>query len=83
MRILALNNLYPNPLQPFRAPFNRLQLRELAARHAVRVIAPVAWTDELRAWRNSGGLPSGRRATLDGIEERTEAVFDAKFMLPW
>src|SRR5207253_10535168 len=52
MRILALTNLYPNPQQPNRATFNRQQFRELARQHELRVIAPVACTDELRASRD-------------------------------
>jgi glycosyltransferase involved in cell wall biosynthesis len=69
MRVLAITNLYPNPWQPQRATFNRLQLRVLSKEHcAVRVIAPIAWSDELRA-RRSGkpALPAGRRVELDGM----------------
>ncbi len=55
MRILTLTNLYPNSIQPHRAAFNRQQLAALARHHGVRVIAPVAWTDEFAArWRGSG-----------------------------
>ena len=57
-----MTNLYPNPLQPHRAPFNRHQLRLLNERCPVRVIAPMAWTDEWRLKRSSP-----RRVTLDGI----------------
>ena len=39
MRVLALTNLYPNPYQPNRAPFNRHQFRILGKRHDVRVIS--------------------------------------------
>src|SRR5437763_542960 len=39
MRVLAITNLYPNPLQPQRAPFNRQHLRQLAARQADGVVA--------------------------------------------
>lgn len=68
MRILALTNIYPNPLQPHRATYNRFQLRLLGTRHPVRVIAPIAWTDELAAWSKRGArLPAGRRAALDGL----------------
>jgi hypothetical protein len=34
VRILALTNLYPTPVQPGRAPFNRQLLRALTPRHA-------------------------------------------------
>ncbi len=68
MRILTLTNLYPNPWQPDRAPFNRHQLRLLATHHSVRVIAPILWTDELVArWRRKERLPPGRRVVLDGL----------------
>jgi len=68
MRILALTNLYPNPLQPVRGTFNRQQLRALAERHDVRVIAPISWTDEWSLRRKGAApLPPDRRVTLDGI----------------
>jgi glycosyltransferase involved in cell wall biosynthesis len=57
-----MTNLYPNPLQPHRAPFNRHQLRILNETDPVRVIAPVAWTDE--KWF---AKPWPRRLELDGI----------------
>jgi glycosyltransferase involved in cell wall biosynthesis len=66
MRVLAVTNLYPNPLQPHRAPFNRHQFRLLGLRHAVRVIAPVSWTDELALARSGAGRVP-RSATLDGL----------------
>jgi glycosyltransferase involved in cell wall biosynthesis len=68
MRILVLTNLYPNPLQPNRATFNRQQVKALAERHEVAVIAPVAWVEEMSArWRGAAALPEGRRTTCDGI----------------
>lgn len=70
MRILAITNLYPNPLEPHRGTFNRQQFRALAERHAVRVIAPISWTDE-RAARRKGGpaaaMPADRHADVDGL----------------
>jgi glycosyltransferase involved in cell wall biosynthesis len=68
MRILAVTNLYPTPYEPLRAAFNRQQFRALAGRHPVRVICPIAWTDEL-AGRRAGrpALPRDRRAVVDGI----------------
>jgi glycosyltransferase involved in cell wall biosynthesis len=67
MRILALTNLYPNPYQPHRATFNRQHLRLLAADHAVAVIAPILWTDELALRRGRARLAANRRVTFDGI----------------
>ena len=68
MKILALTNLYPNPLQPHRAPFNRHRLRFLSELHEIRLIAPIAWRDEWTL-RRRGGHPiaADRRALSDGI----------------
>lgn len=57
MRILIVTNLYPNPRQPHRASFNRLQFAALAKEHDVRIIAPIAWTS---------GRPCGPRVS-DGM----------------
>ncbi|HEX8523951.1 MAG TPA: glycosyltransferase [Tepidisphaeraceae bacterium] len=68
MRILTVTNLYPNPYQPTRATFNREQLRALHQQHPVRVISPIAWTDELPARLKVGNkLPHNRRTHLDDI----------------
>ncbi|HEX4611085.1 MAG TPA: glycosyltransferase [Urbifossiella sp.] len=68
MRILTVTNLYPTPFQPQRATFNREQVKALARDHAVSVIAPIAWTEELAA-RRAGAppLPPGRRTEWDGV----------------
>lgn len=53
--------MYPNPFQPNRTPFVRNQLRLLSERHALRVISPISWVDELSArWRGAPALPAGR-----------------------
>jgi glycosyltransferase involved in cell wall biosynthesis len=68
MRVLGLTSLYPSPLQPHRAPFNRHQFRLLGERCPVRVIAPVSWTDEWNARRRGApALPADRRVTHDGL----------------
>ncbi|HEV3447060.1 MAG TPA: glycosyltransferase, partial [Gemmataceae bacterium] len=67
MRILMLTNLYPNALQPIRANHQRQQIRLVARRHEVSIIAPVAWTDELAARAKGRRLPPGRRTILDGM----------------
>lgn len=54
MKILVLTNLFPNPYQPNRAPWNRQQFEAVAKEHEVRVIAPILWTDEWREWRKQG-----------------------------
>jgi glycosyltransferase involved in cell wall biosynthesis len=71
MRILALTNLYPNPYQPNRATFNRQQFAALAQSHAVRVIAPISWTDEWSARRRSQ-----TRITIDRHRIRDGMVID-------
>jgi glycosyltransferase involved in cell wall biosynthesis len=49
MRILAITSQYPRPGAETAAAFNRQQFAALAKEHDVRVIAPVAWTERLRA----------------------------------
>ena len=69
MRILVMTNLYPNPYQPNRATFNRAQLRAVAERGPVTVIAPILWTDELAARRRVGNkLPATRRLRFDNLD---------------
>ena len=65
MRILVLTTLYPNPLQPNRATFNRQQFRALAVEHELQVIAPIAWTDEWSQHRRPGSTE--RQRICDGI----------------
>ncbi|MFT4255931.1 MAG: glycosyltransferase family 4 protein [Pseudoxanthomonas sp.] len=68
MKILALTNLYPNPLQPHRAPFNRHLLRMLGQAHELRVIAPTLWLEEWQALRRGGKpLPPSRRVFNEGL----------------
>jgi glycosyltransferase involved in cell wall biosynthesis len=68
MRVLVLTNLFPNPFQPNRAPFNRQQFRALAAEHEVEVIAPISWVDELVARRKgAAALPRNRRVVCEGL----------------
>jgi glycosyltransferase involved in cell wall biosynthesis len=85
MRILTLTNLYPNPFQPLRAHFNRRQIRALALRHEVRIISPIAWTDELKArWRGASPLPRGRQLVFDGIPvEHPRYFYPPKMLRGW
>ena len=85
MRILTLTSLYPNPLQPHRAPFNRHRFRLLGEHYPVRVIAPVSWTDELAARRRGAPpLPPGRRRTHDGLPvEHPRYYFPPRVLRGW
>ncbi len=68
MRLLFISNVFPNPLQPTRGVFNLDMVRALAREHDVRVVSPIAWTDEWRARRRGVSLPAARRSVLHGIE---------------
>jgi glycosyltransferase involved in cell wall biosynthesis len=85
MRILAMTNLYPNPYQPHRATFNRHQFRILGRRHPVRVIAPIAWTDEFKARRGGAApLAPGRRVTHDELTvDHPRYIFPPKIARRW
>jgi glycosyltransferase involved in cell wall biosynthesis len=80
MRILALTNLYPNPYQPHRATFNRQQIRALADRHAVSVIAPILWTDEAAARRKDGCQLRGERT---GYCDEIPVRYPRYLYTPW
>src|SRR5262245_37895619 len=68
MRVLVLTNVFPSPVFPTRGPFNLHPLRILARRHSVRLVVPVAWTDEWAARRRGRGqFPHGRREVRDSI----------------
>lgn len=61
MNILVLTELYPGPILPFRAPFNRQEfqaLSDLGCR--IRVITPLSWADELRHRKKHRGAPLER-----------------------
>jgi glycosyltransferase involved in cell wall biosynthesis len=85
MRVLGLTNLYPNPMQPHRAPFNRHLFRLLAERYPVRIIAPIAWTDELLARRRGAApLPPDRRVTTDDLTvEHPPYYFPPRVLRGW
>jgi glycosyltransferase involved in cell wall biosynthesis len=85
MRILTLTNLYPTPLHPTRATFNRQKLRLLAAWHPVAVIAPILWTEEWAArWKGGAPLPRGRRVICDGITvDHPRYLYPPKVLRGW
>jgi teichuronic acid biosynthesis glycosyltransferase TuaC len=49
MRILFFSNVFPNPGQPTKGPFNRALVEALAGEHDVHVVSPIGWLDEFRA----------------------------------
>lgn len=58
-RLLFVSNLYPNPLQPHMASFNRQQIAALSHHFEIEVIAPVSWVN---GWQK-GSFP---RSSLQG-----------------
>ncbi|QEH37844.1 Putative teichuronic acid biosynthesis glycosyltransferase TuaC [Aquisphaera giovannonii] len=85
MKILVLTNLYPSPIRPFEAPFNQRRFQAMAAHHAVAIIAPIPWTDELKA-----GMCAAARPPADRHMRRDEIcighpryVFTPKILRRW
>src|SRR5438046_2894925 len=85
MRILAVTNLYPNPLQPNRATFNDQQFRSIAAQCPLAVVSPIAWTDELRArLKQTRALQSRHRVVANGVTvDHPRYVFPPKCFRDW
>ena len=50
MRILVLTQLYPTPLQPALASFNRQQFVELSRLHELKIIRPIPWPVAALQW---------------------------------
>ena len=50
VRILALTQLYPTPLQQGLASFNRQQFAELSRLHELRIIRPIPWPVAVEQW---------------------------------
>lgn len=48
MKLLAISNLYPSPVEPNRATFNKQQFSGLAEHLDLDVAVPVAWTSYLK-----------------------------------
>lgn len=81
MRILILTSLYPNPWQPHRAQFNRQQFAALASKHEVRLIAPVAWTEQIR---RSPTTPPEESILRDGmVIEHPHYIYPPKILRSW
>lgn len=68
MRVLAMTSLFPNPYQPNKWSPNQQQLRWLAERVPVDVIAPLPWTSELKGKQRDGNLMlEGRQRRLGNL----------------
>ena len=68
LRVLALTTHYPTPWHPQRATYNRRHFRSFSERCPVRIISPIAWSDEIRARRaGNARLPTNRQVKLDGL----------------
>jgi glycosyltransferase involved in cell wall biosynthesis len=68
LKLWFISNVFPSPYHPTRGTFNLEFVRALARHHIVRVIAPVAWVDELRS-RALGNFvcPGWRQRKQDGF----------------
>ena len=71
MRLVFLSTIFPNPYQPTRGTFNLALARALAAGHDVRVVCPVAWTDEWAGRRKHGRLLDAGRVDSAFIARHT------------
>jgi glycosyltransferase involved in cell wall biosynthesis len=81
MRILILSSLYPNPWEPHRAEFNRQQFAALAAKHEVRLIAPIGWSEPFRRSPTVTPYPVMAR---DGITvEHPRFYYPPKILRSW
>ena len=75
MRVLFLSLTYPTPWQPTAGSFNRAMVEALAHTHEVRVVAPVPWTQRLRARR-------GRRADKPDLAKGVPVLYPTYFYTP-
>jgi teichuronic acid biosynthesis glycosyltransferase TuaC len=58
MRILFITTTFPTPARPRQGAFNQVLVSALSARHEVRVIAPIPWT---QSGRNRDAVSCGGR----------------------
>jgi glycosyltransferase involved in cell wall biosynthesis len=76
MRILAITNLYPWAGQELLAPYNQQQFRHLAEEHEMAVIAPVAWTEQVKGWWR------GRRVRRRYLNDHGTWVYHPTYFFP-
>src|SRR4051812_6942010 len=78
MRIVLLSNVFPSAIAPTKGTFNLELAKALAEQHEVTVVAPIAWTEEWRAWISRGlRIPRNRTSRIDGI-----AAYFPRFWFP-
>lgn len=69
LKILCLTSIFPNRLQPNKGIYNWRHFSQLQKQADVRVISPIAWTDDWRARRNGNSrLVSDRWQDWNGVE---------------
>lgn len=69
MRVLAMTSLFPNPYQPHKWSPNYQQLRLMAEKIPVDVIAPIPWTVERAGRKEQGSLfQEGRCRRLNNLD---------------
>jgi glycosyltransferase involved in cell wall biosynthesis len=68
MRLLLITNVFPSPLHPTKGVFNLELVRALRrSSHDVRVICPIAWTDEVAGLRSGRHIPPKRSHAADDV----------------
>jgi glycosyltransferase involved in cell wall biosynthesis len=83
VRTLVVTSLFPNRFDPGRAGFNGHQVAALACQHHVRVIAPVAWTDELRGRLARRCAPPPPHDVMNGDVWHPRYYFTPRVMRSW
>jgi glycosyltransferase involved in cell wall biosynthesis len=69
LKVLCVTNLFPNRFQPNKGMYNWRHFAHLQQQADLRVIAPILWTDDWRAWRTgSGWLATDRVQKWNGLE---------------
>ena len=60
MRILFFSTAFPQPDDPYRAPYNLQRCRALAMSHDVAVVSPRSWLDSIKTARAPASAASDR-----------------------
>jgi glycosyltransferase involved in cell wall biosynthesis len=78
MRLLLITNVFPSPLHPTKGVFNLQLVRALRRANEIRVICPIAWTDEMMGRSGRRRIPPERFHTADG----TRVLFPRYYFPP-